>query len=197
MLQEDSILPVREAGIPLNIRNTNDPDNPGSLIVEKVLSEDDDDDRFITGIAGRKDFTVISIQKRNLKVSESLRKVLEILERFHIGVENITLGLDSFSVVVSSASLENMEFEVIGDIRKAVQPDKLDAQDEISLVAAVGRKMTFRPGISGRLFNALGNEGINIRTIAQGADELSIIVGVQNEDFETAVRVLYEGFARS
>ncbi len=197
VLQEDSILPVREAGIPLNIRNTNDPDNPGSLIVEKVLSEDDDDDRFITGIAGRKDFTVISIQKRNLKVSESLRKVLEILERFHIGVENITLGLDSFSVVVSSASLENMEFEVIGDIRKAVQPDKLDTQDGISLVAAVGRKMTFRPGISGRLFNALGNEGINIRTIAQGADELSIIVGVQNEDFETAVRVLYEGFARS
>lgn len=197
VLQEDSILPVREAGIPLNIRNTNDPDNPGSLIVEKVLSEDDDDDRFITGIAGRKDFTVISIQKRNLKVSESLRKVLEILERFHIGVENITLGLDSFSVVVSSASLENMEFEVIGDIRKAIQPDKLDTQDGISLVAAVGRKMTFRPGISGRLFNALGNEGINIRTIAQGADELSIIVGVQNEDFETAVRVLYEGFARS
>ena len=197
VLQEDSILPVREAGIPLNIRNTNEPENPGSLIVEKVLSEDSDDDRFITGIAGRKNFTVISIQKRNLNVSESLRKVLEIMERFHVGVENITLGLDSFSVVVSSASLESVEFEVIGDIRKTIQPNKLETQDSISLVAAVGRKMTFRPGISGRLFNALGENGINIRTIAQGADELSIIVGVQNKDFDTTIRVLYEGFARS
>ncbi|MDO5139420.1 MAG: aspartate kinase, partial [Oscillospiraceae bacterium] len=197
VLQEDSILPVTEAGIPLNIRNTNEPDNPGSLIVDKVLTEESDDDRFITGIAGRKNFTVLSLQKRKLKVSESLRKVLEILERFHIEAENITLGLDTFSVIVSSSSLENNEFEVIGEIRKTVQPDKLETQDGISLIAAVGRKMMFRPGISGRLFNALGENGINVRTIAQGADELSILVGVYNKDFDKAVRVLYESFART
>ena len=197
VLQEDSILPVTEAGIPLNIRNTNEPDNPGSLIVDKVMTEESDDDRFITGIAGRKNFTVLSLQKRKLKVSESLRKVLEILERFHIEAENITLGLDTFSVIVSSSSLENNEFEVIGEIRKTVQPDKLETQDGISLIAAVGRKMMFRPGISGRLFNALGENGINVRTIAQGADELSILVGVYNKDFDKAVRVLYESFART
>ena len=197
VLQEDSILPVREAGIPLNIRNTNDPENPGSLIVERVTAEETDDDRFITGIAGRKNFTVISLQKRNLNVADALRKVLQILDRYHLSIENITLGLDSFSLIVATAAFENGEFEIIGEIRKICQPDRLETQDGISLVAAVGRKMTFRPGISGRLFRALGDNGINIRTIAQGADELSIIVGVQNKDFDTTIRVLYDGFVRT
>lgn len=197
VLHEDSILPVREAGIPLNIRNTNDPDDPGSLIVERVLAEEGDDDHFITGIAGRKNFTVISLEKRNLSISEAIRSVLETLEKFHISIDNITIGLDTFSVIVSSAALHNVEFEVLGDIRRNIQPDRLDTQDDIALVAAVGRKMMFRPGISGRLFNALGVNGINVRTIAQGADELAILVGVKNDDYDNTVRVLYEGFARA
>ncbi|MBR2591732.1 MAG: ACT domain-containing protein, partial [Oscillospiraceae bacterium] len=178
-------------------RNTNDPENPGSLIVERVTAEETDDERFITGIAGRKNFTIISLQKRNLNVADSLRKVLQVLDRYHLSIENITLGLDSFSLIVATSAFENGEFEIIGEIRKICQPDRLETQDGISLVAAVGRKMTFRPGISGRLFRALGDNGINIRTIAQGADELSIIVGVQNKDFDTTIRVLYDGFVRT
>ena len=141
VLHEESILPVKEKGISLNIRNTNRPDDPGTFIVE-----------------------------------------------------HITLGLDSFALVVSSAALENTLYDVIADIQKTCRPDDVRVQDGIALVAAVGRKMPSRPGTSGKLFQALGEHGLNIRTIAQGADELSIIVGVENCDFEKAIRVLYDGF---
>ena len=109
-------------------------------------------------------------------------------------MEHITLGLDSFALVVSSAALENTLYDVIADIQKTCRPDDVRVQDGIALVAAVGRKMPARPGTSGKLFQALGEHGLNIRTIAQGADELSIIVGVENCDFEKAIRVLYDGF---
>ena len=109
-------------------------------------------------------------------------------------MEHITLGLDSFALVVSSAALENTLYDILADMKKTCRPDDVQVQEGIALVAAVGRKMTSRPGTSGRLFQALGEHGLNIRTIAQGADELSIIVGVENSDFETAIRVLYDGF---
>ena len=125
----------------------------------------------------------------------TLRQALEILDRYHASVEHITLGLDSFALVTSTAALGDGLYDVIADIQKTCRPDDIQVQDNIALVAAVGRKMTFRPGISGRLFKELGEHGVNIRTIAQGADELSIIVGVDNSNFETAIRVLYDGFA--
>ena len=196
VLHEDSILPVKEKGIALNIRNTNRPGDAGTMIVEEADAESAEaDDRFITGIAGRRNFTILTVKKRNMNTSNSLRQALEILDRYHAPVEHITLGLDSFALVASTAALGDSVYDVIADIQKTVRPDDVSIQEGISLVATVGRKMNSRPGTSGRLFHALGKHGINIRTIAQGADELSIIVGVANDDFEEAIRVLYERFA--
>ena len=194
VLHEGSVRPVKERGIPLNIRNTNDPNHPGTMIVERV-EEEALSDRFITGIAGRRNFTILTLRKREMDTSPTLRQALEILERFHAPVEHITLGLDSLSLVTATAALGDGLYQVAGELEKACLPDNIAVQDVIALVAAVGRKMTSRPGISGQLFRALGENGINIRTIAQGADELSIIVGVDNKDFESAIRVLYHGFA--
>ena len=194
VLHEDSILPVKEKGIALNIRNTNRPQDPGTMIVDEV-EEDGEQERFITGIAGRRNFTILTVKKRSMNTNESLRQALDILERYHAPVEHITLGLDSFALVASTSSLGDSVYDVIADIQKAIRPDDVNVKEGISLVATVGRKMTSRPGTSGRLFHALGKSGINIRTIAQGADELSIIVGVENEDFEKAIKVLYERFA--
>ena len=195
VLHEDSILPVKERGIALNIRNTNRPQDPGTMIVEEVEEDADQEERFITGIAGRRNFTILTIKKRGMNTSSSLRQALEILDRYHAPVEHITLGLDSFALVSSTAALGDSVYDVIADMQKAIRPDDVNVQEGISLVATVGRKMTSRPGTSGRLFHALGKNGVNIRTIAQGADELSIIVGVENADFENAIRVLYERFA--
>lgn len=194
VLHEESVQPVKEKSIALNIRNTNRPQDPGTMIVDSIDREESRE-RFITGIAGRRNFTIITLSKRNLSTCGTLRQALEVLDRYRVPVEHITLGLDSFALVASSAALGEALYSVIADIKKTCAPDMVDVQDGIALVAAVGRKMTFRPGISGKLFQALGDNGVNIRTIAQGADELSIIVGVENDKFETAIRVLYDGFA--
>ena len=194
VLHEESILPVKEPGIALNIRNTNRPQDEGTMIVD-AIEEEELDERFITGIAGRQNYSIITVVKRNMDVSSSLRKALEILERYHAVVEHITLGLDTFAFVTATEPLGDSIYDILADMQKSLNPDELNVKDGISLVAAVGRKMTSRPGISGKLFKALGDNGVNIRTIAQGADELSIIVGVENADFEKAIRVLYEGFA--
>ncbi len=194
VLHEESVLPVKEKGIALNIRNTNCPEHPGTVIVDKIEAEESHE-RFLTGIAGRKNFTIITMNKRNMNTSHTLRQALEILDRYHANVEHITLGLDSFALVTPTAPLGDGLYSLMGDLEKNCRPDNIQVNDGIALVAAVGRKMTYRPGISGKIFRALGEEQINIRTIAQGADELSIIVGVDNKNFEAAVRVLYESFA--
>ena len=193
VLHEESIQPVKEKGIPLNIRNTNRPQDAGTMILENI-QETDRHERFITGIAGRKNFTILTLVKRNMNQSATLRNALEILDRYHAPVEHITLGLDSFSLVAASAALGDALYDVIADLKKTCRPDDVQIQDGIAMVASVGRKMPSQPGVSGRLFAALGAAGVNIRTIAQGADELSITVGVSNEQFETAIRVLYDGF---
>ena len=195
VLHEESILPVKEPGIALNIRNTNRPQDPGTMIVDSIEEEDEQQERFITGIAGRQNYSIITVVKRNMNLSGSLRQALEILDRYHAVVEHITLGLDTYAFVTATEPLGDSIYDILADLQKTLRPDELTVKDGISLVAAVGRKMTSKPGISGKLFKALGDNGVNIRTIAQGADELSIIVGVENADFEKAIRVLYEGFA--
>lgn len=194
VLHEESVLPVKEKGIALNIKNTNRPEDPGTIIVDKIEGEESHE-RFLTGIAGRKNFTIITVNKRNMNASQTLRQALEILDRYHANVEHITLGLDSFALVTATAPLGDGLYSLMGNLEKSCRPDNIQVNDGIALVAAVGRKMTYRPGISGKIFRALGEEKINIRTIAQGADELSIIVGVENSNYEAAVRVLYESFA--
>ena len=195
VLHEDSVAPVKEVGIPLNIRNTNEPDHPGTMIVDKVNRNESDHDKFITGIAGKRNFIILTVSKHLNNSNEALRDVLEILDRHKVQAEHISMGIDQFALVLSQASIGDSLYEIIGDIRAKCSPDDVAVQDGIALVAAVGRKMIFRPGISGKVFNALGKEGINVRTIAQGSDELAIIVGVDNSQFENTVRVLYHSFA--
>ena len=194
VLHEESVQPVKEKGIALNIRNTNRPEDLGTLIVEHV-AETEQSERFITGIAGRKNFTIITVNKRNMKLSHSLRQSLEVFDRYGIPVEHITLGMDSFGFVASTAALGDALYDIIADIKKSCRPDDVRVQENIAMVSAVGRKMSSQPGVSGRLFQALGKAGVNIRTIAQGADELAITVGVENEQYENAIRVMYDSFA--
>ncbi len=195
VLHEDSVAPVKEVGIPLNIRNTNDPKHPGTMIVDKASESEDVNDRFITGISGKRNFIILTVSRRLNNSNETLRDVLEILDRHKVQAEHISMGIDQFALVLSQVSIGDALYEIIGEIKAKCSPDDVEIQDNIALVAAVGRKMIFRPGISGKIFNALGKEGINIRTIAQGSDELAIIVGVDNSQFENTIRILYHSFA--
>ena len=196
VLHEGTIFPVREKNIPLNIRNTNAPEDPGTMIQEK-FQQDSDPHRFITGITGKKDFTVISVNKRGMGSQVGvLRRILTVLERHEISVDYVPNGIDNVSVVMSTESVASSLYAILGEIQKEVEPDQLDVHDQIAVVAAVGRKMAFRPGISGQIFAALGQAGINIRMINQGPDELNIIFGVDNRDFANAIRVLYNSFVK-
>ena len=196
VLHEGSIFPVREKNIPLNIRNTNAPQDPGTIIQER-FHHDADPNRFITGITGKKDFTIISLSKRGMGGEVGvLRKVLSVLERHNISVDYVPNGIDNVSVVMPTESVASSLYTIMGEIQRDVEPDTLDVHDQIAVVAAVGRKMAFRPGISGKIFAALGEAGINIRMINQGPDELNIIFGVDNRDFKSAIRVLYESFVK-
>ena len=196
VLHEGSIFPVREKNIPLNIRNTNAPNDPGTLIQES-FDEGHEPDRFITGITGKKDFTIISLSKRGMSNQVGvLHKVLTVLVRHNISVDYVPNGIDNVSVVFPAESAGAKLYSILSEIQKEVEPDTLDVHDQIAVVAAVGRKMAFRPGISGKIFAALGEAGINIRMINQGPDELNIIFGVDNKDFKKAIRVLYDSFTK-
>ena len=196
VLHEGTIFPVREKSIPVNIRNTNAPEDPGTMIREE-FNGDTDPHRFITGITGKKDFTIISMSKRGMSNQVGvLRKMLSVLEQHNISIDYAPNGIDNVSVVMPTEALGNNLYTILGEIQRDVQPDTLDVHDQIAVVAAVGRKMAFRPGISGKIFAALGEAGINIRMINQGPDELNIIFGVDNRDFADAIRVLYNSFVK-
>ena len=196
VLHEDAIFPVREKNIPLNIRNTNAPNDAGTMITESFDGEHDQD-RFITGITGKKDFSIISLSKRGMSNQVGvLHKVLTVLVRHNISVDYVPNGIDNVSVVLPTAAIEKELYTIMAEIKRDVQPDTLDVHHHIAVVAAVGRKMAFRPGISGKIFAALGEAGINIRMINQGPDELNIIFGVDNNDFEAAIQVLYNSFVK-
>ncbi|MBQ2892921.1 MAG: aspartate kinase [Oscillospiraceae bacterium] len=196
VLHEGTIFPVREKSIPLNIRNTNAPGDDGTMIKES-FDTPVNPDRFITGITGKKNFSIISISKRGLSNEVGiLRKILTVLERHNISIDYVPNGIDNVSVVLETDALTPHLYDVLQEIQAEVNPDTVDVHDQIAVVAAVGRHMAGRPGISGRLFAALGEAGINIRMINQGPDELNIIFGVSNDDFAEAIRVLYNSFAK-
>ena len=199
VLHEGTVSPVREKNIPLNIRNTNQPEHPGTMIRETF--DDTEAEKLsgsmITGIAGKKGFSVITLTKNGMS-SElgAIRRILEILERYHINVEYIPSGIDSVSLVVETAKAAPYLYQALGDMEKEIKPDGLHVTDGMAVVAAVGRKMAFQPGSSGKIFGKLGENGINIRMITQGPEELNIIVGVDSTDFEKAIRVLYNSFVK-
>ncbi len=193
VLHENAIYPVRGKNIPINIRNTNDPEHPGTMIVSSAKPEDDG--RVITGIAGSKDFTVIGLHK-NLMSTEVgyIKRLLGILEGYNITVEHLPSGIDSVSVVISQKQLKNNLGDLLDEIERKLSPDKVDVSHDIALIATVGTGMANRCGTAARLFTALAEANVNIRMIDQGSSEMNIIVGVENRDFETAIRAIYAAF---
>ena len=197
VLHEGTIFPVREKGIPVNIRNTNAPDHPGTIIQESFEESELVEDRFITGISGKKDFSIVHLSKRGLSNEVGLlRRILTIYERHNVSVVYVPNGIDSVSVVVETDNIEPVLYTILAEIQQEIQPDTLTVIDELAVVTAVGRHMANTPGISGKLFGALGKAGINIRFITQSPDELNIIFGVENKDFKESIRVLYNKFAK-
>ena len=194
VLHEESIQPVKDKNIPLNIRNTNEPDHPGTLILN-TIDEESNKAHFITGVTGRQDFTVLSVYKEHIaKSPQVIREVLEILEHFECPLEHLTMGIDSFTVVAATANIKERLYDIIADIKKQVLPDKVVIEEDLALIAVVGRRMKETPGVSGKLFSTMGQNSINIRMIAQGTDEISIIVGISNADYTKTIQVLYDKF---
>lgn len=197
VLHEGTVFPVREKNIPLNIRNTNDPNHPGTLIMEEFDDSEDAEHRFITGIAGKKNFSIVTIAKNGMSSTVgTFRQIFEIFESHGVSIEYAPSGIDCLSLVVSSDKVAPCLYSILGEIQKALKPDSIHVTENISIVAAVGRKMVFQPGVSGKIFATLGENGINIRMISQGPDELNIIVGVDTKDFASTIQVLYNSFVK-
>ena len=196
VLQEEAIFPVREANIPIQIKNTNRPQDAGTIIRE--TSSTREDEHLITGIAGKRDFVAVHVSKAHMSNEVGIvRKALEIFEHYGVSVEHIPTGVDSFGVVVNGADVHDNIYSIIADIRRDLRPDNVTMIDKLALISVVGRNMSRRTGTSGKVFGALGDEGINIRMITQSSQEISIIVGVDEADFERAIRVIYERFVRN
>ncbi len=196
VLHEETVFPVRQKKIPLYIKNTKDIHAPGTLILESFEEDETaQKDHFITGISGKKHFTIITISKGRMNDDPTyLRRVLQQTEKYELIVEHIPSSIDRFSLVISAKQLERCLHNLIADIQENCKPDSVTINSDISLIAVVGRRMAWKPGVSGCLFGALGQNDINIRMIEQGADEINIMVGVEDKDFEKAICILYESF---
>ena len=192
VLHEDAIFPVRKAGIPINIRNTNAPQDKGTLIVESTCRQSK---YTITGIAGTDGFAAITIEKAMMNSEIGFcRKVLQIFEDNGVSIEHMPSGIDTMTIFVNKSAFEEKEQKIISDINRMVNPDHVELESELALVAVVGRGMKSTRGTAGRIFSALAHAHINVKMIDQGSSELNIIVGVKHDDFKNAIRALYEIF---
>ena len=195
VLHEDAIFPVRYAGIPINIRNTNSPADDGTMIVAET--SDYDAEKVITGVAGKKGFSVITIEKDMMNSEIGFgRKVLEVLEDNEISFEHLPSGIDNMSIVVSSATLDGRRDKVLSSMNRMVRPDSISIEDGLALIAIVGRGMVKARGTAARVFDAISNAGVNIRMIDQGSSEISIIVGIEEHDFDKALKAIYSEFVK-
>jgi len=192
VFHEEAIFPVKNEGIPINIKNTNDPQGKGTFILNKKSEIKPGD---ITGIAGKKDFTVIAIEKTLMNRDIGYcRRILSILESNSVSFEHIPSGIDSISLVIDDSELDNKIDKILEEIENQCSPDSLITHPNMALIAVVGEGIISSKGISAKVFTALTKDDINIRMINQGSSELSIIVGVENEDFENAIRAVYKAF---
>ena len=195
VLHEDAIFPVRRAGIPINIRNTNSPEDEGTLIVSETAQTSK---YTITGIAGKKGLSVIQIEKDMMNSEIGFGKnVLRALEKNNLSFEHMPSGIDTMSVVINSDALIGKEKAVLDEINFRCHPDKMEIENNLALIAVVGRGMRKARGTAGRLFSALAHARINVKMIDQGSSELNIIIGVEEEDFEAATRAIYDMFVLS
>lgn len=195
VLHEDAIYPARVANIPINIRNTNRPEDPGTIITSEPAALEEG--QVIAGIAGSKDFTVIAMYK-NLMSSERgfIRKMTAILEDYDVPIEHIPSGVDTLSVVLDNDAIDGKLDEIVDEFERQLKPDTMEVFENMALIATVGHGMSSRTGTAARLFTALAEEKINIRMIDQGSSEMNIIVGVENKHFETAIRAIYKAFVK-
>ena len=192
VLHEDAIFPVRKEGIPINIRNTNKPEDKGTLIVESTCRKPH---YTITGIAGRKGFCAINIEKAMMNAEVGFgRKVLQVFEKYGISFEHMPSGIDTMTIMVHQDEFVEYEQSVIAGIHRAVEPDSVELESDLALIAVVGRGMKATRGTAGRIFSALAHARINVKMIDQGSSELNIIIGVRNDDFESAIRAIYDIF---
>lgn len=193
VLHEDAVFPAREAGIPIHILNTNDPDAPGTMIVADIPAESAVNP--ITGIAGRKGFGTIFIEKTLMNQEIGFgRKCLSVIEASNVSFEHMPSGIDTLSIIVNANEFNAHREEVLYGIIDAVAPDSIKYEDQLALIAVVGHAMMRKKGVSAKIFTALANAGVNIRMLNQGSSELNIIIGIEEDDFETAIRAIYDTF---
>ena len=192
VLHDEAIFPVRREGIPINIKNTNDPSAPGTLIVESTCKKPK---YTITGIAGKKGFASVNLEKDRMNTEIGFgRRVLSVFEENGLSFEHIPSGIDTMSVFVQQSDFEEKEQKILAGLHRNVDPDFLEIHSNIALIAVVGRGMKSTEGTAGKLFTALAKEDINIRMIDQGSSELNIIIGVNEKDFEKATKAIYHAF---
>lgn len=192
VLHEESVFPVRDAGIPINIKNTNIPEDSGTLIVKDM---EPDFNNPIKGIAGKKDFTVISIEKAMMNSELGFcRKVLSILEQNCVSYENMPSGIDSVCVVISDSQLMNKTEIIVDEIKRTCNPDSILVHPNMALIATVGNGMSSNKGIAAKIFTSLSESNVNIRMIDQGSSEINILIGIENDDFEKGINSIYNAF---
>ena len=194
VLHEDAIFPVRQAGIPINIRNTNAPEDPGTMIVKSTCHTPE---YVITGIAGTKGFVAVNIEKDMMNAEIGFgRKVLGVFERNGVSFEHMPSGIDTMTIFVDQKSFEGKEQQILAGIDREVAPDTVELESDLALIAVVGRGMKATRGTAGRIFSALAHAKVNVKMIDQGSSELNIIIGVSNCDFESAIKAIYDTFVQ-
>lgn len=194
VLHEGAVYPVRRKNIPLNIRNTNSPDEPGSII-QNARPEMSANDRFITGITGKKGFSVIVVSKQKTsRHIDDLAKVLKVIQNYNLEVDYIHNGVDSVSFAIQENDLGDNLSALTAKLQDVVQPDNIKVYEDVAIIAAVGKEMASLPGVAGRIFGAIGKEKINIRIINQGPEESTIVFGVNNNEFEKVIQIIYDVF---
>jgi len=192
VMHEDAIFPIRKEGIPINIKNTNVPNDKGTMIVESTCNKPE---YTITGIAGKKEFVAINIEKDMMNAEIGFgRKVLQVFEENGISFEHVPSGIDTMTVFVHQTEFQEKEQKVLAGLHRAVHPDTIDLESDLGLIAVVGRGMKATRGTAGRIFAALAHAHINVKMIDQGSSELNIIIGVSNRDFEAAIKAIYDIF---
>lgn len=192
VLHEDAVFPLRREGIPINVRNTNIPDDPGTMIVEGTCNKPK---YTITGIGGKKGFVSVTIEKAMMNAEVGFgRRVLQVFEDAGLTFEHIPSGIDTFSVFVNQHEFEPKEQQIIAGLHRAVRPDLIELESDLALIAVVGRGMKRMRGTAGRIFSALAHSHVNVKMIDQGSSELNIIIGVEKRDFETAIKAIYRIF---
>ena len=192
VLHEESIFPVRQENIPINIRNTNSPEDSGTWIVGSTCQKSK---YVITGIAGKKGFCCINIEKDKMNSEVGFgRKVLQAFEESAISFEHVPSGIDTMTVFVHQDEFMHKEQKVVASLYRLAKPDSIEIESDLALIAVVGRGMRATRGTAGRIFSALSHANVNVKMIDQGSSELNIIIGVTNDDFETAIKAIYDIF---